>query len=276
MIFDIFRLDWIFIDSVIIILLIIVLIAVKLFKERSRWRSAITNESLEIFQFNKSDIKVKNKNTIINDINIVSNILKNKTEDQYPSIFIIKTWRNRKLMYILTEGLASYGFNVIVANLKILTNSEKLNSKNTHDPQITNIFSQILNFFNQNSSISNSNYFLINHIKQGFLYNSLISDSNNCGILLINPKFKKRINLQLSEILTQNEIKSYFYLIFSKKLTIFTKNRNIKKFKKLSSTYQKISFKFHTIENAKKRFKYYETVLVAIIIDIINKISLKS
>ncbi|GAG77536.1 unnamed protein product [marine sediment metagenome] len=87
MIFDIFRLDWLFIDSVIIILLIIVLIAVKLFKERSRWRSAITNESLEIFQFNKSDIKVKNKNTIINDISIVSNILKNKAEDQYPSIF---------------------------------------------------------------------------------------------------------------------------------------------------------------------------------------------
>jgi len=276
MIFDIFRLDWIFIDSVIIILLIIVLIAVKLFKERSRWRSAITNESLEIFQFNKSDIKVKNKNIIINDINLVSNILKNKAEDQYPSIFIIKTWKNRKLMYILTEGLASYGFNVIVANFKILTKSEKFNSENTHDQQNTNIFSQILNFSKQNSSLSNSNYFLINHIKQGFLYNSLISDSNNCGILLINPKFKKRMILQLSEKLTQNEIKSNFYLIFSKKLNIFTKNKNIKKFKKLSSPHQKISFKFHTIENAKKRFKYYETVLVAIIIDIINKISLKS
>lgn len=48
MIYNIFHLNWILIDTVIIIFLILLLLIVKIYKHIARWRSDFTNENLSV------------------------------------------------------------------------------------------------------------------------------------------------------------------------------------------------------------------------------------
>ena len=71
--FDIFRVDWILVSSVIIILLIIFLIWVKIYKIMTRWRYTFANEDIYLSSYNsierenESNIKVCRWNYVINN-----------------------------------------------------------------------------------------------------------------------------------------------------------------------------------------------------------------
>ena len=257
---SIFRLDWIFIDSVIILLLLLVLVGVKLFKERSRWRSSLSNESLEIIHYKKSDFKGEIHTKAINGLVFIRNTIIKKEVYNSPLIILSKTKGNRKISYIIAEGLASYGYNVV------------FQQKNTHISSNKDILSSLITFFNQNNLIYNSTYFIIKSSKN-FPYPSILSDINNLGLLLINPKFKSDDIEMFSEI---SDFKSQIYYVFSRKLNILMKNQNLKRFMEFKMEYKPNNKKLVTINKAKTSFKYYETILLGIIIDIINKISLKS
>ncbi len=51
MLYDIYQIDWIFVDTIIIILLILLLVSVKIFKSTHRWRSSFSNAFLDRFHF---------------------------------------------------------------------------------------------------------------------------------------------------------------------------------------------------------------------------------
>ena len=256
---SIFRLDWILIDSVIIILLLFVLIGVKLFKERSRWRSALSNDSLELIHYKKSDFKGNIHINKIKALTFIRNSITKKEEYQYPLIILSKTKKNRKISYIIAEGLASYGCNVV------------FQQKDTHFFSNKDILSSLITFFNQNNLISNSTYFIIKSSKN-LPYPTIKSDINNRGLLLINPKFNNEVIEMFSEI---SDFKSQIYYVFSKKLNILMKNQNLKRFKEFKMKQNSKNMEIFTINKAKISFKYYETILLGIIIKIINKISLK-
>lgn len=254
---NIFRLDWIIIDSIIILLLISVLISVKLFKERARWRSVLSNESLEIINYLKSEIKFKSNNFLIKSLSFIRN---KKKEYRNPLIIFFKTNKNRKILYILAEGLASYGFNVAFVNF------EK-RSENTKYCEIKDIVSSILEFFNQKGMIANSNYFIINSIKTYFPDLSIVSDLNNCGLFLINPKLTNENLEKLSESSNMIDFKSRTHFIFSKKSN--------KKLLELNNKKSVKCFEVFTLEKAHESLKYYETIILGMIINRINRNSPK-
>ena len=76
---NLFQFDWIIIDTVVIILLIVFLVSVKIFKERFRWRSTLSNIALEHFIFDKQSLELTDQNIIVKNISItVNSVLKSK------------------------------------------------------------------------------------------------------------------------------------------------------------------------------------------------------
>ena len=103
---NLFQFDWIIIDTVVIILLIVFLVSVKIFKERFRWRSTLSNIALEQFIFDKQSLELTNQNIIVKNISItVNNVLKSKNMLK-PSIVIFRSTKNKRLVKVLTEALA--------------------------------------------------------------------------------------------------------------------------------------------------------------------------
>ena len=86
----IFTLDWILIDTVIIILLFIVLISVRIFKESYRWRFSLSNESLERRIYKKSEIRLKNLNLIVKSWSLIYNPEILRENNLKPTIIIIR------------------------------------------------------------------------------------------------------------------------------------------------------------------------------------------
>ena len=114
-----FRIDWVFIDSVIIILLFILLFTVRIFKSTHRWRSSFSNEALEYYLSTPMFESVKKQFNFVKKLSLTRySSLKGKINDK-PLIIIFRTNYKRKLLRILTEGLSSYGFNIISVRIKM-------------------------------------------------------------------------------------------------------------------------------------------------------------
>ena len=104
--------------------------------------------------------------------------------------------------------------------------------------------------------------------------NIITKNFNSAKLISINPRLNLD-NLKIIQTLETVSIQQFqLFIIFSERLNTFLKNRNSNK-KILSDKTLKNSkkFKYHTIQKAKSAFKYYETVLLSIIIkNIDNKI----
>ncbi len=272
---NIFHLDWIFIDTIIIILLIVLLILVKIYKITARWRSPFSNEALEIRKYDKSDIKFKTLNIIVKKWCLIRNKTLIRGDNSKPIIVIIRTNHKKKLLRVLTEGLSSYHLKVIIINLriKLCPNYDPL-EKITQE-ETRHVISVILNFFKQQKLLITSNYFVINHSKSNFSYKSLFVDTNNVGMALINPKLNKINRRNFTEIINHAIIKSQLFVIFSKKSNFFFNNKNLKDFLREFPIPNSSNLKILTLEKSKKSLKYYETILLGIIIDILENNSLK-
>jgi len=110
---DIFQLNWILIDCIIIILLIFLLVSVKIFKKTHRWRLSLSNNSLERIHCNELNIKFKNLNIKVKDWSLTLNTAFKDKPLSKPIIVLFRTNKKKELLNILTEGLASYGLDVI-------------------------------------------------------------------------------------------------------------------------------------------------------------------
>lgn len=267
---DLFQFDWIFIDTVVIILLILILVCVKIFKERFRWRFKLSNNNLYQYKFNKSSQELKNQNNLLKNVIITGNfILKNK-QTLKPVIILIRNSKKRKLMQVLTEGLASYGFDVINIKLKTVA-SQKLDhlEKNLQNGRI-DLLSAIMNLFKKQQLISHSQYVILTFNLSDIVFNSIISDKNNCGLILINPKYNLITQKMFSQLVDNNDLKQKISFILSKKSKLKSHYKSIKQFPKNFSANGRDNLNFIILESCKRSFKFFETILLGIIINLIE------
>ena len=274
MAFDIFRVDWILVDTIIIILLVLLLISVKIFKEAYRWRFSLSNEFLTRTTAKALSFNLDRPSIYIKKWNLTKSKVIQEEISSKPSIFIIRTHRKQMLLKILTEGLSTYGFNVVNIWLKIKADKGKSKTIRDIERKIQQIIPSFLTIYNQDLHLLSQRYVVVNFDKKIIPYNFITKDSNSVKLILINPRLNLG-NIKIMQTLeTVSNPQFQLFIIFSERLNPFFKNRNSNK-KILSDKTLKNSnkFKYHTIQKAKSTFKYYETVLLSIIIkNIDNKI----
>ncbi|MFX1594575.1 MAG: hypothetical protein ACFFBK_00770 [Promethearchaeota archaeon] len=271
---DIFQVDWILIDTIIIILLFLLLIGVRIFKSTHRWRSSFSNEYLEYFFFPDFKNILRNqffqikKWHLTRDVSLKENYIKN------PLILIFRKNFKRKLLQVLTEGLGSTGFNVAEVKIKVRRYPESFLLKQTIIDELKLLISTILDYLKKNELIENQNYVVMSYLKCSFSYSVILNDNRNKGLILINPKVDKENLRNFYKLIEENIHNDNLYVVFSKKSKILLPNKNLKRLIN-KFPFQKLTrLNILTLDKAKNSFKYYETILLGIIIDIIeNKLS---
>ncbi len=252
---NIFRLNWVLIDIIIIFLLIFLLVSVKLYKENARWRNNISNLSLEAISLplNQNITTIQEKN--VKDLRLVRNI-QSKAGDNKPLIIFSKNKAYEDLIEILTYGLASYGFSIISLKFKTKTSFS------------LSILSEIIN---QKISKQYLKYILISFEFSKPLYNSVLNDSKNRGMILINPTYNKTILNTFKKVLSSDNMKNKLCLIYNYYSFFIFKNRNLKKILNSLSDEESRQIKLNIIQNARVLFKNYETILLGFIIQYIEE-----
>lgn len=268
MIYDIYYIDWIFIDTLIIVLLFLLLLGVKIFKITHRWRFSFSNQALEHLIFPKTLDVVKNHLVFTKKWSFTRNSsLKVKN---YPLILIIRTNHKRKFIRILTEALCSYGFNVINLKVQIKPKSQNVVTEKNLINDINLIISTVIDFCKKSKVTIKSNYIVLNHSKSCPTFNPILSDNTNKGIILINPKINKQNLKNYFDTIEEFSSKPQIYSIFSRNSIFLLKNYNLLKFKKKFYPQHTNILKFLAIKKAKNSFKNYETILLGILIDVIE------
>ncbi|TFF98476.1 MAG: hypothetical protein EU547_01370 [Promethearchaeota archaeon] len=264
---EIFQLDWILIDSVIILLLIFLLIGVRIFKYFSRWRLIPTDLNTRV-----QNIPIKNL-----DINMPFEILKfekcklifhkDRTNKKTPLLIFCNSNFHKELLNILSEGFASFGFNVCNLSLKINESLKSiLKSKNIIKKTKNEFYlyiTQILDYFHHKNQLRPTDYFIIKLGKSDLPFDKLSEDPKNQGIVLLNPK-------STSFLRNYSTIRS-----FRKRkriLLLFSRFPNFI-FKLRASNHQLNAFSndLSVIERKFYSFKNYETILFSTILSFIEK-----
>lgn len=276
MVSNAFQVDWVFVDTVIIILLFLLLLGVRIFKSTHRWRLSFSNEALEYYPFPKPyDIGrihyIKTKHC-----SLTRNSSQHKQYDKCPLILILRTKFKRHLTKIITEGLSSYGFNVINLKLNIKLDSRSNTLDRTINDEVKSQISLILDYFEHEELIANSKCILLNFSKPFFPNTEILTDPERIGLLLINPRMNKYNVGSLKEIFHTLPQYTQFFYIFSKRSFLILKNYDLKRFIREFDENFTNKAELITLEKSTKSFKYYETILLGIIIDILEHKLMKS
>lgn len=260
--FDIFRVDWILVSSVVIILLIIFLIWVKIYKMLTRWRYTFANEDIYLSSFNSIE-KEHNSNIIVSQWNYaINNKLMNKSD---PTIIILRTKRRISLLRVITEGLSSYGLRVINIRLSFSKKSSPESSKNNINDEMKYIINSIMEIIS--GSANNKKYMLVSYHDKNINSICITSEKNYQGHIIINSKLNFEENKEnLIREVGINSVKD-IYLIFSEYNIIKFKNKTVEK-----CCRTQYSNNSTIVSNATRNFKYFETILFGIILNLINKI----
>ncbi|MFX1344220.1 MAG: hypothetical protein ACFFBC_14265 [Promethearchaeota archaeon] len=276
MVRGVFQVDWAFVDIIIIILLFLLLISVKIFKSTHRWRTSFSNKALDFYSFPKLSNIENDQYISIKNCNLTKNLSRQKQYDTKPLILILRSKFKKQLAKILTEGLSSYGFNVINLKLKIKLGRSSNTSNKLINSKLNFLISLILDYFKREKLIANSKYVLLNLSKPFFANIEIQKDPELIGLLLINPRMNKYNIGGLKEILlAQSQITRFFY-IFSKRNFFIFKNSNLKHFYMEFDGNIKSKAELITLDKSNKSFKYYETILLGIIIDILENKLMKT
>jgi len=269
---NIFRLNWIFIDIIIIEILIFFLICVKIFKATHRWRNNFSNLALEQFSLKKIGLNLFFSNFKLRSINLTKNSLYKSSNLDLPNIVIIRAESSNKIINTITEGLSSYGYNIIRIKIKINYSQKKKIFEKEFQNEIKDFIISAMDFLKKKEFISNERFFLISISKAPFLFNDVITkDKKDFRIILINPKIKKIHQTYFSEISRLYNSKLNVLIIFSIKSRLIINNKNLITFQNLF-LYEKPHFlELFTLAKARNSFKYYETILLGIIIDFLDK-----
>lgn len=270
MLLNIFHVDWIFWDTIIIIFLILLLIGVKIYKNSHRWRLSFSNEAINKHVYKNLEAEDLNINKSIKNWSLTENLNFKDEKLIKPTIILIRTNRKRRLLNILTEGLCSYGYNIITIRLTFpMRKIDNLSNKMILE-DIRKIISLTIKYINQKVRYVNSKYIILNYSDPILLYISLLDDENNLGIIMVNPKINKT-NLELYlNAQKKGNTKNQLHFVFSTKSNIAMKNLNQKRFLKKVLPKNEDNINYLTIEKARRSFKYYETILLSMIIDLIE------
>ncbi len=272
---DIFQIDWIFVDAIIIILLILLLVGVKIFKSTHRWRSSFSNITLDKIFISDVQKLVGNKFVLTKKIALIRDSSLKEKCNKNPLILILRTHYRRKFVRILTEGLGSYGFNIVLTKIKIKHYQNSIKFENIVIRELKSIISTFINWYKEKGLILNQNYILLSHSGSSFSYKAILNDIKNEGMILINPKINLK-NLKYFIKVNDNKLTDdQLYTIFSNKSVFILPNKNLKFLQANISSQKLTGLKILTLKKAKKSFKYYETIVLGMIIDIIKNKLLK-
>ena len=162
---SIFQIDWIFVDTIIIILLLLLLFSVRIFKITYRWRNSFSNQSLEHTSFSKAPKNAKNHYILTKKWCLTRNSSLKERFSTLPYIIIFRNNYKRKFLKILTEGLSSYGFNVINIKVKIKHLPDSIPLEKTMSAEWKSLISAIIDELKLLEFITESNYIVLNHNK---------------------------------------------------------------------------------------------------------------
>ncbi|MFX0021374.1 MAG: hypothetical protein ACFE9S_03550 [Candidatus Hermodarchaeota archaeon] len=273
---SIFQIDWISVDIVIIILLLLLLICVKIFKITHRWRYSFSNEDLINISFSTSQKKENNQIILTKKLCLTRKSSIKEISDNIPLVLIFRRKNKGKLYRICTEGLASYGFDVINIKAKFKTNPDDVALEKNFIDEWKTLISNILDKFKMREVKIKTNYIIIDYSKNLLNYKQILTKSEIKGIISINPKINKSNFLKYHKLSNSTYINSKIYTIFSGRSVFFFKNKHLNKFLNSFFLQKHYNLKHLIIDNARNSFKYYETILLGIIIDIIENRLLKS
>ncbi len=260
---DLLHVDWVFVDTIIILLLVLLLIGVRVFKSIYRWRFSFSNKALEQHSFHRPQEQFRSQSLNTKYWKLTKNTTLTNTKSNNDVILILSTTHKKRLLRILTEGLCSYGF--IIVSLRI---TKKASENINHE--LHTLISFIINNSKQKGLIRNSNYALLEYSHSWFPYKVVLSDPNNTGLILLNPRMKKKHMGILEEIFNSQHQHPQLFYIFSKRSFFILKNKNIKLYKKYFGDKRENKIELITLEKSNRNFKYYETILLGILIDIIE------
>ncbi|MFW9826377.1 MAG: hypothetical protein ACFFEY_02015 [Candidatus Thorarchaeota archaeon] len=273
---SIFQIDWIFVDFIIIILLLLLLVSVRIFKTTHRWRKSFSNEALEEINMLKKHEDVQNKYFMTVKCSLTKNTSISKDSQNLPLVLVVSAYYKRKLLRILTEGLATYGFNVISLKVKKKNNIDAIPIDKKIEDAWNSYMTMLIDYIKINEQKINANYILINQSKPPVPYKVMISESNNKSTILINPKPIIPISKNVEEIIKEFSLNLQLFTIFSGKSIFYLKNKRLNKWLEVHTNKNTNEFNFLPIYKAKYSFKYYETVVLGLIIDIITNVLPKS
>lgn len=271
---SIFQIDWIFVDTIIIILLLLLLSGVKIFKITHRWRNSFSNQSLKYKSFSQLRDKAKSHFILTKKWYLTWN--STLKESNLPFILLFRKNYKRKVLMALAEGLCSYGFIVIIIKAKFKHLPDKAKLEKAINDEWDLLISLIIDEVKLTEVILNFKYIVINFSKSVISHKVILSDANNLGIILINPKLIKEDFFNHNDYIKNKASSALIYAIFSSKSNLFLNNRHLTKFQKEITSQKSNNLKYLTIRKATYSFKYYETILLGMIIDIIENKLLKS
>ena len=264
MTFDIFQVDWITVDIIIIIILILLLIGVKVLKEIYRWRFFFSNISTIRKVDNLLDINNQISSISIKKSNLTTSSVFQQGDLIKPTIVLIKRYRKLMLLKTLTEAFCTSGYNVINLRLKISNKNMTERLISNTEKEFQQIFPTVIKFYNQDVNSISQNYIVIDFTKKVLPLNLLLRDTYCQNIILINLRLKS-YNLEgYLDLLSDSNKNSKLITIFSEKLNPFFKNKKVKKILHLKETFKYT--KYTIIQKTTSTFKYYETLLLSVII----------
>lgn len=276
MVSNAFQVDWVFVDTVIIISLFLLLLGVKIFKSTHRWRLSFSNEALEYYSFPKPYDLGRSHYIKAKHCSLTRNSSLHKQFDECPLILILRTSFKKHLTKIMTEGLSSYGFNVINLKLNIKLDSSSNSLNKTINDEIKSLISLLLDYFKHEGLLTNSKYILLNLSKLFVPNTESLTDPKKIGLLSINPRMNKYNIGRLKETFHILPQFTQLFYIFSKRSFFILKNNDLKHFTKDFDENITNKAKLITLKKSTKSFKYYETILLGIIIDILENKLMKS
>lgn len=260
---DIFRLNWIFIDTIIIILLVLLLLGVKIFKQTHRWRRSFANTEIKVYP--KSSLKTIPKKKFPPKFYLVKNKL-NKQRINSPVLVFVDDILISNFPIGLVEAFCTYGYNVVNISIKLKFLRNHILSKERFGTINCKEIHYILDTYKKNQLITTSNYFLITLNLSHFPYQEAYQDPRCQGIIAINPKCSSFSSKPIKNLLNSNDRLSRFYMIFSEKRYFFSK-QDYKKFRKVLPI-DKSNIKI--VKNSRKSFKNNETILLSEILNILK------
>ncbi|MFX1447309.1 MAG: hypothetical protein ACFFCG_04160 [Promethearchaeota archaeon] len=259
----IFQVDWITVDIIIIELLILFLISAKVLKELYRWRFFYSNSSTVRRFDNLSEINAQFSTIFIKKCTLTKVNFYQQEEIGKPTIIIIRSFRKLMLLKALTEALCFFGYQVLNIRLKTVNRSGKLEMASLIEKELRYAFPIIFRTYNQEVHVLNQVYNVINYNKRLLPLNILFENSDCRNLILINPRLKS-YNLEVMLTLLNDSNKyPQLFTIFSEKLNLFLKNTKIKKIFLTNEPFK--NSKYTIIPKARSTFKYYETVLLSLI-----------
>lgn len=270
---DFFRVDWVFWDTIIIILLIIFLVSVKIFKYTHRWRKSLSNSDVAL-QKNKdfTILNVKNEDYKCPFIIFYKKSTKTKEKKSTKTLLIFNN--NISKVFPYAEALASIGINtVIIPTKKIKKIQENITKKIKLNTFLIEEFSKTIcsHLEIPADSLKNiGNILIFQKVLQRFLPNYSFTPHFNKYFFVID-NFEEKLKSLLNFFKQINFDKDKLFLIFPlKKLISKTVDSN----KTAETIINKDLINKKNIlhlNESRKSLKNYETIVIGFISTIILK-----